>query len=129
MFRAIEMLALTDCSDLMVVAADGQRFVGVLAEGDLLRAALPKIDDVLGAGGSLHDAFALFETRGAALANDPIGPLVIREPLTVGPSDHIGKAAVILVERYIRRLPVIHEGNLVGTISRPDIARGLAGVL
>src|ERR1044071_1807041 len=84
--HAAELVALSGVSDLMVVDEDNT-FVGVLSEGDILRAALPDIDEILTAGGSLDDAFDLFLRKGANLSDRPILPLVIREPLTVDPDD------------------------------------------
>src|SRR4051812_24206116 len=95
--KAVEILAYTDCSDLMVVGDDGDAFMGILAEGDLLRAALPSVSDVLEAGGSMAGAFDLFVKRGGALSGEPVAPHVIREPIRICPDDHIGKIAVILV--------------------------------
>ena len=59
MFQAAETVALAGSSDLMVIGESGA-FVGVLSEGDILRAALPDIDEILEAGGSLDVAFAGF---------------------------------------------------------------------
>jgi CBS domain-containing protein len=126
--QAAEIVALSGASDLMVVDEDGE-FVGVLSEGDILRAALPDIDEILTAGGSLDDAFELFLRKGANLSDRPILPLVIREPLTVDPDDHVAKAAVLLVNRQIRRLPVLKENRLVGTISRAEICQAIVGTL
>jgi len=126
--QAAEIVALSGASDLMVVDEDGE-FVGVLSEGDILRAALPDIDEILTAGGSLDDAFELFLRKGANLSDRPILPLVIREPLTVDPDDHVAKAAVLLVDRQIRRLPVLKENRLVGTISRAEICQAIVGTL
>jgi CBS domain-containing protein len=126
--QAAEIVALSGTSDLMVVDEDGE-FVGVLSEGDILRAALPDIDEILTAGGSLDDAFELFLRKGANLSDRPILPLVIREPLTVDPDDHVAKAAVLLVDRQIRRLPVLKENRLVGTISRAEICQAIVGTL
>jgi CBS domain-containing protein len=53
MFQAAEAVSLSGASDLMVVDSTGA-FMGVLTEGDILRAALPDIDEILGAGGSLE---------------------------------------------------------------------------
>jgi CBS domain-containing protein len=126
--RAVEILALSQASDVMVVDRD-ERFVGVLSEGDILRSALPDVQQILDEGGQRAHAFELFLTKAKALSDQSISPLVIREPLVVRPDDHIVEAAVILIERYIRRLPVVEEGLLVGTVSRQDIARAIVGVL
>jgi|SRR6266545_2281143 CBS domain-containing protein len=126
--QAVEMVALSGASDLMVVDKD-REFLGVLSEGDILRAALPDIDEILAAGGSLDDAFELFLRKGTHLSDLPIMPLVIQEPLTVDPDDHVAKAATLLVNRQIRRLPVLKENRLVGTISRAEICQAIVGAL
>ena len=46
--------------------------------------------------------------------------------VTVRPEDSVLSAALILGERGIRRLPVVHNGELVGIVSRGDILRALA---
>lgn len=122
--EAARLLASSDASDLMVADAEGM-LVGVLSEGDLIRAVLPDLDEILGAGGSLTDAMRAFVAKGRQLAGRGIRPYVIHEPLTVAPSDHAAVAAAALIEHQIRRLPVVDGGRLVGTISRSDLARAV----
>lgn len=126
--HAAEIVALSGASDLMVVDYDGS-FMGVLSEGDILRAALPDIDEILGQGGSLDDAFRVFLQKGTALSERPIMPLVIQDPIVLGPEDHVAQATVILVDKMIRRLPVVENGKLVGTVSRADVCRAVVGTL
>ena len=93
--QAAELLALTRVSDLMVV--DGEdNFFGVLSEGDILRSALPDVDEILAEGGSLETAFDIFVKKGKNLSELPITPLVIREPISVDPEDHVAKATTVL---------------------------------
>ena len=63
MRRAAEMISISEVSDLMVVDHDNI-FIGVLSEGDLIRAILPSFDEVLRAGGTLNDAFTFFSRKG-----------------------------------------------------------------
>jgi predicted transcriptional regulator len=126
--QAAEIVALAGSSDLMVVEASG-RFVGVLSEGDILRCALPDIDEIVEAGGSLDGAFERFLAKGRDLSALPISPLVIRDPVVVDPDDHLARAAVVLVERGIRLLPVVRDGLLLGGISRADICSAIVGGL
>src|SRR5262245_15199467 len=119
-FEAAETVALAGSSDLMVVDASGE-FVGVLSEGDILRAALPEVDEILDAGGSLDAAFGRFLEKARDLAALPIAPLVIRDPTVLDPDDHIAQAAVVLVDRGIRLLPVVQDKRLLGVISRADV--------
>ena len=126
LLTAAELVALTEANDLMVV--DEQRnLVGVLAEGDILRRALPERDAVLAAGGSVDAAYALFLRRGREMAAQPLAPLVIRDPVLVREHDHVGKIAVLLVERHIRTLAVVEGRTLVGSVSRADLCRAVVG--
>ena len=68
---AARELSSSQASDLMVVDAGGA-FVGVLSEGDLIRAALPRYEEILRDGGSLADALENFIERGKELAGKPI---------------------------------------------------------
>jgi CBS domain-containing protein/FixJ family two-component response regulator len=124
--RAAEIVALSGVGDLMVVDDRGA-FIGVLSEGDILRNALPDIDDILEAGGTVYDAFQLFVRKGRELSDKPIMPLVIRDPIALHPDDHVAKAATVLIERQIRRLPVVQDGQLIGTISRANICQAVVG--
>jgi CBS domain-containing protein len=123
---AANVVATTRVGDLMVVDGSGG-FVGVLSEGDILRNALPDIEEIVDAGGSLHDAFQIFVRKAKELSSKPLHPLIIREPITLRPTDHVAQAATILIERQIRRLPVVERGQLLGTVSRANICRAAAG--
>jgi CBS domain-containing protein len=122
--RAAELVSASGVSDLMVVEGRA-RFVGVLSEGDLIRALLPNKDDVLAAGGSLEDAFEFFVRKGREAAEREIRPLVVTNAITMDPHDDITQAAVVMTERQIRRLPVVEHGLLVGTVSRADVCRAV----
>lgn len=121
---AAQWLAASEASDLMVATDEGQ-LVGVLSEGDLLRAVIPDMDAIEAAGGSVADALRVFVEKGQALANVSITPYLITDPISLRPEDHVAQAATILVQRMIRRLPVTSDGVLVGTISRSDICRAV----
>lgn len=122
--RAAEIISIAEVSDLMVVD-DQKTFVGVLSEGDLIRAVLPNTDEILAAGGSLADAFGFFVAKGRELAMRPIAPLIITAPITMKPTDDAAMAATVMAEKQIRRLPVVENGKLVGSVSRADICRAV----
>ena len=126
--HAAEIVALSGVSDLMVVD-DEDKFIGVLSEGDILRTALPDIDEILDEGGTLEDAFQIFLDKGKQLAELPIAPLIIQEPIVLDPENHVAQAATILVDKQIRLLPVVQDSKLVGTISRADVCRAVVGTL
>jgi len=122
--RVAEIISISDVSDVMVVDADNQ-FIGVISEGDLLRTILPSFDEVLQAGGTLNDAFQFFVQKGCDLANRSIEALIIRNPITLRATDEVAQVATIMVQKQIRRLPVVECGKLVGTVSRSDICRAV----
>ena len=68
--HAAEIVAMSGVSDLMVVDHNGD-FVGVLSEGDILRAALPDFDEILEQGGALRDAYQAFLRKGRELSQKP----------------------------------------------------------
>jgi predicted transcriptional regulator len=124
---AAQIAALSSVSDIMVVDKNNQ-FIGVLSEGDILRAAMPNTNEILNEGGTLEQAFHIFLENGKSLSKIKIAPLVIVNPITVAPHDHIAKATTIMIDKMIRRLPVVMEGTLLGTISRSDICRSVVGM-
>lgn len=126
--RAAEVIALSGIGDLMVIDEDNN-FVGVLSVGDVLRAAMPDIGEITGEGGTMEQAFRLFLRKGSELMYKPISPLVIRNPLVVDPDDHVAKAATLMIEKNIHRLPVVRDGRLVGTVGRTDICQAVVGTL
>src|SRR4051794_6360264 len=95
---AARRLAEAETSDCMVVDQSG-KLVGVVDEGDLIRAVLPDIDEIRAAGGSVQDGLAAFVRKGRELADRPIGPYIVTEPITVAPGDHAGVAVVIMIDR------------------------------
>ena len=126
MYKAAEVVALSRVSDLMVVGED-DKFIGVLSEGDILRAALPDMDEIVAEGGSLDTAFDIFLKKGKNLSDLPILPIVIKEPIVLDPQDHVAKATMVMIDLNIRLLPVVKDGKLVGTISRADICQAIIG--
>jgi CBS domain-containing protein len=64
--------------------------------------------------------------RGLAEGGDParstIGSFASSVTATVGPDDTLDKAAQIMRERSVRRLPVLEDGRPVGIVSIGDLA-------
>jgi CBS domain-containing protein len=126
--QAAEIVALSGASDLMVVNEKGQ-LAGVISAGDILRACLPKIDDILAEGGSLEQAFALVLKMGRELSKQPMAPLMITEPIMLDPDDHVAKVAVTLVQTNIHSLPVVRDRRLLGLVTRATILETVVGRL
>ncbi|HEY8482671.1 MAG TPA: CBS domain-containing protein [Spirillospora sp.] len=84
-----------------VLVADGDDLLGLVTDRDLV-------------------------VRGLAAGGDPsqirIGAIASTAPATIGPDDSLDKAAQIMRERAVRRLPVLEDGRPVGIVSLGDLA-------
>jgi len=125
--KAAEEISTNQCSDLVVVD-DENNFIGVLSEGDLIRNILPELSMVMEEGGTLSSSYDLFMDAGKANAEKGFEELVLRDPITIHPDDDVLKAAGLMVTKQIRRLPVVRNGKLVGSVSRADVCRKVMAV-
>ena len=123
----VQLLRAKDLGGVPVVDGDG-RLVGMVTEGDLVvedaDVRAPHFVEVLGSlvflGGQKK-----FEERlqqdggqhGRRHHDDRV--------LTVAPGDPAGRAATIMADERIDRVPVVDDGRVVGIIARHDIVRML----
>ena len=126
MREAADILSHSWASELMVLDGNDE-FVGVLAEGDMIRAVMPRFEDIMLSSGTLYETFGLFMESGHEKAGHPIDEIVIRNPIVVSPDSDVVKAAATMASEKINRLPVVEDGKLVGTISRADICSAVLG--
>ena len=124
MQRAAELLVLTQASDLCVVNHDNQ-FLGIVSEGDLIRAAMPDFDEVVAYGASNEQTLEILLDTGRSIAGESVERLIIKSALTLAPDDSLMRAAAVMLNKMIRRLPVVEDGRLVGTLSRADLVWGM----
>lgn len=110
-------------SELAVTDPDGT-FVGVLAVGDVLRALLPDLDELVRQGASMEMAFHAFLEMGRDFGDQPVARLVIRDPMVVAPADPLLRVATVMISRHIHRMFVVDDGKLVGTVARADLCLG-----
>jgi MFS transporter, DHA2 family, lincomycin resistance protein len=108
----------------LAVTADDDTLEGVLALGDVLRALVPDVRELARAGAALDTAFAAFLDMGRRVVDQPVGRLVIRDPIVVAPADPLLRAAAVMISRHIHRLFVVDRGRVIGTIGRADIVSG-----
>ena len=89
-----------------LLVLEGEDLVGIITERDVLRAV---------ATGTPLDT--------------PVSEVMSKELITVEPGTSLREAARIMTERWIRHLPVLESGRLVGVVSQRDLAGVLAGAL
>jgi CBS domain-containing protein len=121
-FRRAAELFVRHATSELVVTDDGG-YVGILSEGDLLRALMPDFEslatsDVLV---SLDRATELFLDATSFHADRPIASVVIGRPITLAPGDSLLKAATVMASMHIHRLPVVDDGVVVGMLARADV--------
>lgn len=112
-------------SGLPVLNESGH-LVGVLTEGDLLRR--PE----LGTSGRQANWLKAF-LKPASLAAEYVhthsrlvGDVMTMPPIFVRPETSLAKAAELMLQKGVKRLPVLQGDALVGVISRADMLNALA---
>jgi len=108
----------------MPVVDDNNRVIGVVSEADILTLAGMKKEH------TFRDVLrnVLGEPVPARTGGSRVQDVMSFPALTISADDDIKKAAIILDERRIKRLPVVDgEGKLIGIISRADIVRSIGG--
>jgi CBS domain-containing protein len=90
-----------------LLVMDGEDLVGILTERDVLKAV----------------------ATGANTKETRVSEVMTKDLVTVGPQTSLREAAKIMADRWIRHLPVMDGGKLVGVISQRDLAGVLAGAL
>lgn len=95
-------------------------FLGVLSQGDLLRAAMPDVEQIYSSKVSYHGLNEYFLSSAHEKTNIKISRYIIREPYTLLPEDSIVKAVTIMINHRIGSLPVLHNKKLLGILTRKD---------
>jgi CBS domain-containing protein len=90
-----------------LLVMDNESLIGILTERDVLRAV----------------------AAGARAEDVRISEVMSKDVTTVGPSTSLREAAKIMADRWIRHLPVVDGGQLVGVLSQRDLAGVLAEAL
>jgi len=87
-----------------LVIMEGDELVGIVTERDLMKAV----------------------ARGDDLDATPLSAVMTRTVLTVGPDASVADAAQHMATRWIRHLPVVADGKLIGMVSQRDLCALLA---
>lgn len=112
------------------VVADDGRVVGMLTTDDLLvqetRLHYPTVISLFGAYLELPSSHRQFEDDLRRAVGATVGEVMEGDEIvTCGPDDSLERAATLMHEHHVSRLPVIEDGALVGIIGRTDIIRAL----
>jgi CBS domain-containing protein len=89
-----------------LLVTDGEQLLGIVTERDVLRAVAEDVP-----------------------LDTPISEVMSKDLVTAEPGMSLRDAARIMTEKWIRHLPVLEGGRLVGIVSQRDLAGVLAGAL
>jgi CBS domain-containing protein len=131
LYDALVLMRTNGITGLPVVGRDGE-LEGVVSERDLA--------EVLGLRTTLRGLNGMMDVLLLDLKEEPeptlqgfrerleeteVADIVSQPPLTVPPEATLERAMELMTERSIHRLPVVHEGRLVGVISTHDLLRAV----
>lgn len=125
-YDAIATLQSNETSGVPIVNTK-ENVIGFISDGDILKNlathATTKTD------GQIYMILSKSESiqeRLATIGNKAALSLATRNVITVDVDESAEDAFRILSEKRIKKVPVVHEGHLVGTLSRKDILRVLS---
>src|SRR3954452_5544325 len=123
---AMRILVDNDIEAAPVVDADGT-LLGVLSNGDLIvqesRLHYPTLLSFLGA--SIEIGHKRFDEELTAALASKVSDVMSREPVTCADTDTVEDAATLMHDRDVGEVVVVHEGKLVGLVSRNDVLRAM----
>ena len=124
--QAIDAMRATETSGVPVVDSTGG-VVGFISDGDIMG----YLSDQTGNLSDGTNYFALIEdqdfwTRLGSLLDLNVMRLATKRVISIEALDNAEVAFKLLSEKRIKKVPVLHQGKLVGTLSRRNVMNALA---
>jgi CBS domain-containing protein len=111
-----------------VVDQDG-KVVGMITTGDLIvqesQVHVPTVISLFGAYLELPSSHRRFEQDLRKALGGRVSDVMQTDPVTVDADDILETAATLMHDHDVSRLPVVHDGRLVGIVGRTDILRAI----
>jgi len=109
-----------------VVDGEGQ-LVGMLSNSDLIvqesELHFPTVLSFLAA--TIEIGHKHFEEDLRKALGSKVSDVMSAKPITISPDDTVERAATLMHEKDVSRLPVVSDGKLVGIVSRNDVLRAI----
>ena len=106
------------------------RLVGMLTTDDLLvqdtRLHYPTVVSLFGAYLELPTSHRRFEEELRRAVAAKVTDAMEEDTVSCAPDDTLERAATLMHEHQVSRLPVLEEGRLVGVVARGDILRAIS---
>jgi len=100
-YKAIEMMSNKNISSLLIMDPFG-KLLGIFTERDYARKLILK---------------------GKSSKDTQIGEIMTENPVTISSDSSIEDCMQVMSDRYIRHLPVVEAGRVIGMISIGDVVR------
>jgi CBS domain-containing protein len=124
--EVVELLLDKDFTAVPVVDDQG-KVVGMVSDNDLLTRGGMNITISLKRATDLDFVRELHESLESP--ERKVAEVMTHEVVTVSPDTILGAAARIMVEKHLKRLPVVdHDGKLVGILGRLDVLNTISAV-
>ena len=105
--------------------------LGMLTTDDLLvqetKLHYPTVVSLFGAYLELPSSHRKFEQELRKAVGAKVGDVMTAHPYTCSPDDTLERAATLMHEHDVSRLPVTEGGTLVGIVARGDVLRAVMG--
>jgi CBS domain-containing protein len=113
--------------DAAPVVDDQGQLAGMLSNSDLIvqesELHFPTVLSFLGA--TIEIGHKHFEEDLRRALGSKVNDLMTSKPVTISPDDTVERAATLMHEKEVSRLPVVSDGKLVGIVSRNDVLRAI----
>ncbi len=108
---------------LPVVDEDG-KLVGNISEMDLLKNLFPTMEDIISGEAALE--IESMTSNYSASMERHVSDMMVNNPVSVTPDQHVLKAAAKMTSHRFRRIPVTDsDGRLVGVMSLGDVHKAI----
>lgn len=126
----VELLAVNKINGVPVLGAES-RVVGFVTDGDLLSFTGAHVARTVDATYEVHEVHdpQTFAERCSALMQLQVKDIATKNVVSVGSNATIDEVFAVLSKRKIKKIPVIDDGRLVGTINRDNAVRHLMDVM
>lgn len=122
---AVSVFAKTETSGIPILTED-RKLCGFISDGDVMR-YLGDLDETLGSALGVYRLFddERLQDRARDLMDLNVMEIATRKVISVNSGDKLSAACKVLSDKKLKKLPVLENGMLVGTLSRRNVIKAL----
>jgi len=116
--EAAALFQKTNISNLPVINPIDNAFLGILSEGEILGAQISNLETITSGPKSISEIETRFIQAVQEMKDKIISPYILRNPFCIHPSQQLFSVAVLMFEKKIQNLPVVHGNQYLGMVTR-----------